>query len=86
MRFNNSSGTYCGKGGSASQNINLGTTTLNQITPNTDVEYTLTYENGTGVLTDGTDSITVTGLNLTKLYSFDARTYATLKNIRIIKV
>lgn len=84
LRFNNDSGTYCGKGASASQNINLASTLLNQIPVNTDVEYTLTYDgNGNGVLTDGTDSITVTGLNLTKLWKVDASSKSHIKNVKI---
>ena len=85
FRFNNSNTIFVGKGSSSSRNIYLdGNTILNQMPVSTDVEYTLTYQNGTATLTDGTDTVTAS-LTLTKLYSVNANSssHAQVKNIKI---
>ena len=85
IRFNSSTGVWCGKGSSSSRTIYAPNgVTLNSIPANTDVEYTLTYDNGNCSFTDGTSTVTTTA-SLTKLYMIGAQesNHAHLKNIKI---
>ena len=85
IRFNSSTGVWCGKGGSNSRTIYAPNgVTLTSIPANTDVEYTLTYDNGNCSFTDGTSTVTTTA-SLTKVYSITAQesSHAHLKNIKI---
>ena len=81
LRFNNSSGVWCGKGGSSSRNISFNGTTLNSIN-NTQYDYILRYDNGTGTLKVGENSISST-VNITKLYLIASRGGTHLNYIKI---
>ena len=86
LRFNSSSGVYLGKSSSARRNIVLFDEShiVHQIPVSTDVEYTMTYQNGTATLTDGTDTVTNTA-TLTKLYNVVAfnSSHIYLKELRV---
>ena len=82
LRFNNSSGVWCGKGGSASKNISFNGITLNSINANTQYDYILQYENGTGTFKVGQSSISST-VNITKLYSIVSRGGTHLNYVKI---
>ena len=82
LRFNNSSGIWCGKGGSASKNISFNGITLNSINANTQYDYILQYENGTGTFKVGQSSISST-VNITKLYSIVSRGGTHLNYVKI---
>ena len=83
LRFNNSSGNFIGKGSSSNRNIYLQDVILNTIPVSTDVEYTITYDNGVTTLSDGTDTVNKTGLSLTSLYAIIGSSNCQLKNIKI---
>lgn len=83
LRFNNSSGNFIGKGSSSNRNIYLQDVILNTIPVSADVEYTITYENGITTLSDGTDTVSKTGLSLTSLYAIVGSSNCQLKNIKI---
>ena len=82
LRFNSSSGVWCGKGSSGSANISLFGTTFSSITANTEYNYVLTYQNGVATLTDGTTTKT-SSQTLTKLYLLASTTNSKLKEIKI---
>lgn len=82
LRFNNSSGVWCGKGGSASTQISFNGTTLNTIYANTQYDYIFRYENGTGTFKLGQSSISST-TNITKLYSIVSRGGTHLNYVKI---
>ena len=84
LRFNSSSGVWCGKGSSTSRAVySIGGTTFSQITNvNTDYNFTLTYENGVATVTDGTNTET-SSQTLTKLYLFASKGGSQLKNIKL---
>ena len=85
IRFNSSSGVWCGKGASSNRNIYAPNgVILSQISANTDVEYTLSYDNGNCSFTDGTSTVTTTA-SLTTIYQITAmeNSHAHLKNIKI---
>ena len=85
IRFNSSTGVWCGKGSSSSRTIYAPNgVTLTSIPANVETEYTLTYDNGNCSFTDGTSTVTTTA-SLTKLYMIAAQesNHAHLKNIKI---
>ena len=84
IRFNNSSGLYCGKGSSTSRNVSIGTTTLGTLPTSTDTTYTLSYNGTTATLTDGTNTKSVSA-SLTSLYEVNANRNGNgvVKNIKI---
>lgn len=87
IRFNNG---WFGKGASSNLNIALydgtNSVTLNQIPTNTDVEYTLTYQNGVMTITDGTDTTQLTTTNINSITQISAQNSVRISNIRIIKL
>lgn len=82
LRFNNSSGVWCGKGGSSSRTISFNGTTLNSINANTQYDYILRYENGTGTFKIEQSSISST-VNITKLYIIASRGGTHLNYVKI---
>lgn len=81
IRFNNSRGTYCGKGSSSSNNITFGSNVLEQITDKT--TYTIEYDGTDVVFSSPNNSITVNNVTLTSLYSLSRNGATVIDNIRI---
>lgn len=87
MRFDSSSDGYVGKGSSNSRNIGIVSTFLpNPIPVSKDTTYIFKKENNVLSLTDGTDTITESNSNYTKLYSINGSTGGQIKNIKITKL
>ena len=86
MRFNTASNGYMGKGSSSNFNFTLydGSTgqTVGTIPSGTDKEYTLTYQNGTASVTDGTSTKSAS-MTITKLYLLNFGTQCPLKLLQI---
>ena len=83
VRFNNSSGVWCGKGSHTSGTIYfLGGTTFGSIRANTDYNYVLTYDGSLATLTDGTTTKS-SNQTLTKLYELPSWDNAKLSNVKI---
>ena len=82
LRFNSSNGGFVGKGSNSSGTIYFFGTTFSTISANTDYEYSLSYENGSVTLTDGTTTKT-SSQTLTSIYRISSWDNAKLKNIKI---
>lgn len=86
IRFNTSSNGYMGKGSSSNHNFLLydgsSAQTLATIPKNTDVEYTLTYQNGTATVTDGTNTKSAS-MTISKIYLLNFGTHCPLKLLQI---
>lgn len=82
IRFNDSNGVWCGKGGSTSANISFNGYNLTSINADTQYDFVLKYWNGTATFSLGDISISF-NISLTKISEIVSRGGTHLNYIKV---